>query len=121
MTKSSGLVHGGSLAGQTLRWKFDEGPTAGTVYEHTFRPDGTVIWRDTAKPKGAPKSGESAEAPAPEYASFQVAPETHLVSYRAESGYTLTVALNFGTKKCWGIASSQNEWYPLTGSLEPVR
>ena len=112
MTKRSGPVRGNSLAGQTLRWKFDEGPTAGTVFEHTFRPDGTVVWRDV---------GEKTKGPGPTYASFQVAPETHLVSYRAESGYTLTVALNLGTKKCWGIASNEKEWYPLTGSLATIR
>ncbi len=37
-----------SLAGQTLRWKFSGGPTAGTVYEHKFRSDGTVVWRNVS-------------------------------------------------------------------------
>ena len=34
-----------SLAGRTLRWKFNEGPTADTEYEHTFKTDGTVVYR----------------------------------------------------------------------------
>ena len=105
-----------SLAGMTLRWRFDEGPAAGTIYEHTFRPDGTVVWREVSmEASKARKAGEAAGA---RYASFEVAPAAHLVSYRSESGYTLTVALNFETQKCFGIASNQKEWYPLTGTLE---
>ena len=34
-----------SLSGQTIRWKFEEGPTAGGTYEHTFDPDGSVSFR----------------------------------------------------------------------------
>jgi len=121
MTKAPGPVHGDSLAGRTVRWRFDDGPTAGTVYEHTFRSDGTVSWRAVgAKTKGAGRTGEPKEASAPKYASFQIGPQTHLVSYLAQSGYTLTVAVNLRTKKCWGVASNEKEWYPVTGELEPV-
>ncbi len=105
-----------SLAGMTLRWRFDEGPTAGTTYEHTFRPDGTVVWRDVSKNDS--KGGKGREASGAKYASFEIAPAAHLVSYLSETGYTLTVALNFETQKCFGIASNQKEWYPLTGTLE---
>lgn len=103
-----------SLSGMTLRWKFDEGPTAGTTYEHTFRPDGTVVFRDISR-----SDKPSKEGPGAKYAAFEVAPATHLVSYLSkESGYTLTVALNFETQKCFGVASNQKEWFPLTGTLE---
>lgn len=105
-----------SLAGMTLRWRFDEGPTAGTTYEHTFRLDGRVVWRDVSKKDS--KSEKGADAAGAKYASFEIAPAAHLVSYLADSGYTLTVALNFETQKCFGIASNQKEWYPLTGTLE---
>jgi hypothetical protein len=113
-----------SLAGQTLRWKFEDGPTAGTVYEHTFRPDGTVVWRDVSgeKKTGAAKDQGAEEKPAakaeaPRYASFEVTPKTHLVSYLSHSGYTLTVALNFDTGHCYGIASNSEQWFPLEGRL----
>ena len=103
-----------SLSGMTLRWKFDDGPTAGTIYEHTFRPDGTVVFRDVSK-----NERPSKDSPGAKYAAFEVAPATHLVSYLSkESGYTLTVALNFETQKCFGAASNQKEWFPLTGTLE---
>ena len=127
MPKSS--TRSQSLAGQTLRWKFADGPTAGTVYEHTFREDGTVVWRDVSPEKeGAGAKGEKgagkgapsealAKPEGPEYASFEVAPSTHLVSYLSDSGYTLTVALNLDTQRCYGIASNEDEWYPLEGEL----
>ena len=105
-----------SLAGMTLRWKFDEGPTAGTTYEHTFRADGTVVWREIGASANDDENAKSSRGP--RYASFEVAPATHLVSYLSDSGYTLTVALNVETQKCFGIASNQKEWYPLTGTLE---
>lgn len=100
-----------SLAGRTVRWTFDDGPTAGVTYEHTFRPDGTVVFRDV---KSTAKAGQKGHP----YASFEVAPATHLVSYLSDSGYTLTVALNLDSKRCFGVASNNKEWYPLTGRLE---
>lgn len=107
-----------SLAGRTLRWKFVDGPTAATIYEHVFRPDGTVGYRQVA--------GEDTESSAPgqvggpHYVSWQVAPSTHLVSYLGDSGYTLTVALNFDTRRCYGVASNAKEWYPVTGTVQDV-
>ena len=112
-----------SLAGSTIRWTFDDGPTAGTTYEHTFHADGTVEWRDVRSLRGEDSKKQRLREPPPEtrYASFEVAPATHLVSYRSEFGYTLTVALNFDTHRCFGFASNSNEWYPLKGTLESAR
>jgi len=113
---------GRSLAGRTFRWRFAEGPTAGKTYEHTFHPDGTVVWREVGGNSGNPQAAQ--DKPKPEsgvkYASFEVAPETHLVSYLSGSGYTLTVAMNLDTLRCWGVASNDKQWYPLTGTLETV-
>ena len=113
-----------SLAGRTLRWTFTEGPTAGKTFEHTFHPDGTVVWRGVdgaAQDKPKREEGASASAsPKVKYASFEVAPDTHLVSYLSEAGYTLTVALSFKTRQCYGVASNSESWYPLTGTFETV-
>jgi hypothetical protein len=117
MTRISSPVFAQSLEGRTLRWKFDDGPAAGKTFEHTFRPDGTVVWREVTP--GATDEGKG-KGRGTKYASFEVAPETHLVSYPSDSGYTLTVAANLDTKECWGVASNEREWYPLKGSLEPV-
>jgi hypothetical protein len=111
-----------SLAGRTLRWTFAEGPTAGKTYEHTFHPDGTVVWRGVdGAAQGPSKREEGASAsPKVKYASFEVAPDTHLASYLSEAGFTLTVALNFKTRECYGVASNSESWYPLTGTFETV-
>jgi hypothetical protein len=112
MTKSPPL----SLAGQTQRWTFQDGPTAGKTYQHTFQPDGTVNWSEVgAAPPGKP-AGE--KRPGTRYASFEVAPGLHLVSYLSESGYTLTVLVNTNDRRLHGFASSSTEWFPLTGTLE---
>jgi MoaF N-terminal domain len=105
-----------SLAGRTQRWKFGEGPTAGKTYEHAFYPDGTVSWREV---EGTSKGKPSADQrPTTRYAAFEVAPGLHLVSYLSESGYTLTVLVNTNNRQLHGFASSEKEWYPLTGTLE---
>lgn len=105
-----------SLKGRTFKWTFDEGPTAGSTYEHTFEPDGSVAFR---KVDGGPGGKPTREK---KYASFEVAPEIHLVSYlAAESGYTLTVAMNLETGRLYGFASNDKEWYPVSGTLEVVK
>jgi hypothetical protein len=43
-----------------------------------------------------------------------------LVSYRAESGFTLTVALNFADHRMIGIASNSEQWFPARGTFEVV-
>lgn len=105
-----------SLSGRTIRWTFEDGPTAGATYEHTFGPDGKVTFTkmgDHGK-SGKPGSGK-------EYASFEVAPGVELVSYLGDAGYTLTVAMNFDTGRLYGYASSEKEWHPLTGTMEVVK
>ena len=104
-----------SLSGRTFRWKFENGPTAGATYEHTFEPDGSVVFR---KVEGGTASGKGTREK--KYASFEVAPEVLLVSYLAESGYTLTVALNFETGRLYGFASNDKEWHPVSGTFESM-
>jgi hypothetical protein len=106
-----------SLAGRTQRWTFHDGPTAGKTYEHTFRPDGTVSWREIGSPEQEKPSGE--KRPSARYAAFETAPGLHLVSYLSGSGYTLTVLVNTNDRRLHGFASSAKEWFPLTGTLEP--
>jgi hypothetical protein len=104
-----------SLSGRIFRWMFEEGPTAGGTYEHTFEPDGSVAFRKVDGGAGGKATREK------KYASFEVAPEVHLVSYLAESGYTLTVAMNFETGRLYGFASNDKEWHPVSGRLEIVK
>lgn len=107
-----------SLAGETQRWSFDSGPTAGSTYEHTFNTDGTVVWRD-AKGANGKKPGDKPKAAGTPYASFPVGPGMHLVSYLSkDSGYTLTVLVNTEDHRLHGYASNATEWFPVTGKLE---
>lgn len=109
-----------SLAGQTQRWKFTSGPTANNTYEHTFKADGTVVYRSAdgdSKDKDAAKAPAATKSPPIKYASFEVAPRLHLVSYLSEHGYTLTVLVNTGNRRLNGFASNEKEWYPLEGML----
>ncbi|HEU5218452.1 MAG TPA: hypothetical protein VFU23_07325 [Gemmatimonadales bacterium] len=108
-----------SLAGRTLYWKFHEGPTADTEYEHKFKPDGTVVYRSIGA--NDRRTSTAPQPPSPtRYASFEVIPGCHFASYRsAESGYTLTVLVNLNDGVVHGFASNETEWFPLTGILLP--
>jgi len=107
------------LAGRTFRWTFTDGPTANKTYEHVFNADGTVVFRGV---NGDPVTPATAQkGPGIKYASFEIAPNTHLVSYLSNHGYTLTVAMNLDNKQLHGFASNDKEWYPLTGKVEVVK
>ena len=101
-----------SLSGRTFTWRFTEGPTAGSAYEHTFLPDGSVEFR---KLDGATKGKPTHEK---KYASYEVAPDVYLVSYLGASGYTLTVAMNLETGRLYGFASNDKEWHPVSGTVD---
>lgn len=102
------------IRGSTIRWTWTEGPTSGTTHEHVFHEDGTVTWRVL---EGA---GAGHSATEDEYAALEVAEDVYAVSYRAASGYTLTVVLDFQDGEMVGFASGAEEWYPLKGRFEVV-
>jgi len=107
-----------SLAGRTMQWRFDGGPTAGKTYEHTFGKDGTVVYREVGGSAAKPAAdGEGGTR----YASFEVAPGMHLVSYLSGNGYTLTVLVNREAKRVHGFASNEKSWFPLEGVLVSER
>ena len=119
-----------SLAGQTMQWKFEDGPTAGATYEHTFNDDGTVAYKQVGAKAGAAKpdaakadaakrgdAKPSAEEEPTKYASFEVAEGVHLVSYKSGMGWTLTICANIVDETLKGFASNDKEWYPVTGSI----
>jgi hypothetical protein len=111
------------VRGKTMRFVWTEGPTKGKTHEHVFHEDGTVEWRDA---DAAPPSATD-EAPKPaakkervEYGAVKVSDDVLLASYLADSGYTLTVALNFEDHSLAGFASGAKEWYPVRGTFEVV-
>jgi hypothetical protein len=100
-----------SLHGKTIRWSFKDGPTRGHTFEHRFSPDGHLTWRSTGP--GSKDHHESASA------TVKVSDDVHLVSYLSrESGYTLTVALNFKTGTVIGFASNEKDWVQQSGTFE---
>ena len=108
-----------ALSGRVFNWTFDDGPTAGKTYEHTFAPDGTVKFKEAGSAPGAGQSGDA--MPGSKYAAFEIAPNIYLVSYLSSHGYTLTVSMNLDSKKLHGFASGNNEWHPLEGTVEAVK
>jgi hypothetical protein len=114
------------VAGTTQRWTFDEGPTKGKTYEHTFHEDGTVEFREVKGEPAAPsrggdgKPGGGAQADRPQYGVAHVTDGVHAVSYLSKSGYTLTVVLDEKSGQLHGFASNDKEWYPVHGRFEQV-
>lgn len=121
----AGKATGDRVRSTTLRWTFTEGPQAGKTYEHTFHDDGTVSYRaieegSPAASPGASVGGTRSARERPTYVAYPVSGDVHVVSYRADSGFTLTVALNFATHELVSIASNSEQWFPARGTFEEV-
>src|ERR1700759_3491763 len=99
------------IRGKTVRLSWTDGPTKGTTQEHVFHEDGTVEWHAV---------GKHASTEKPKYASERITDDVSLVSYLSQSGYTLTVALNFETGATVGVASNEKSWMPVHGRFEIV-
>lgn len=115
------------VRGKTIRLTWTEGPTKGTAQDHVFHADGTVEWHaaggDKKEKPGstdsvdkAAKKTEKAEKPA--YAGVKITDDVCLVSYLSQSGYTLTVTLNFVEGSTVGVASNEKTWVPVMGIFE---
>jgi hypothetical protein len=110
------------LSGKTLRWTFEDGSMAGMTFEHHFYADGTVAYRTVDDSEDA-KEQPSKKSPAedrPKYKAFQIAQDVVIASYLGDSGYALTVALNFVDRRIAGFASNNEEWFPCEGAFEEV-
>jgi hypothetical protein len=121
------------VRGKTFRLVWTEGPTRGTAHDHDFHEDGTVEWKKPpaagAKPKKASKAKKTVKRAATKavvesntahYLAANVGEHVCLVSYLAQSGFTLTVALNMLTGNLTGVASNETSWLPVKGTFEAV-
>jgi len=113
------------LSGKTLRWCFEDGPTAGMTFEHHFYADGTVAYRtvDDSDDGGGGKEGKKEgkkEGERPRYKAFEIADDVVVASYLGGQGYALTVALNFADGRVVGFASNDKEWFPCEGTFEEM-
>ncbi|HUR62481.1 MAG TPA: hypothetical protein VM286_08990 [Candidatus Thermoplasmatota archaeon] len=104
----------GTLEGLTIQWTFDDGPTRGTTFEHTFNADGSVDFSMVKDGKPGKKTHVG------ECATVQAGKGVFLVSYLAEGGYTLTVALDFDDDTVVGFASNESDWSQQSGTFEVV-
>lgn len=102
-----------AIVGKTVRWTFSDGPTKGATFEHVFHNDGSVSWREASGKRGSETRAQKA-------AVVRVSDDVQAVSYLSDSGYTLTLALNFSTGRMVGFASNEQSWYPVQGTFEVV-
>ena len=103
------------VRGKTIRFSWLDGPTKNTSQDHAFHADGRVEWHSAG---GESKKKDAGPPDRPHYAGVKVSDDVCLVSYLSQSGYTLTVALNFSSNEIVGIASNAENWIPVRGKFE---
>lgn len=97
------------VVGKTILWSFDDGPTAGKRFEHSFARDGKVHYGEEGQPKGKA-----------DYEVETVGDDVVAVSYLARSGYTLTTILDFAGGTAIAFASNEKELVVQRGTFEVV-
>lgn len=104
------------IRGHTIRWQYEDGPTKGQRFEHTFFEDGTVTYRmatDASRPDAMTDVKER-----PRYEVANAGDDSWLVTYLAPSGWTLTTVLDMKTKRIVSIASNQKQLFVQRGTFE---
>jgi hypothetical protein len=102
-----------SIRGQTLRFKFNDGPMAGKTMEHVFAHDGTVTWTQIG--------GDGKPSKPTKYEMERVNFDVFAVSYLGDSGYTLTVVLDFKTGAMVAFASNEKSLVVQHGMFEAAK
>ena len=102
------------ITGHTLRWTFQDGPMAGKSFDHAFNRNGSVSFREVGGDPNA-KPGM-----ADQYHVASVGQDVHTVSYLSNSGFTLTVVLDFRSKKLIAFASNEQSLTMQQGTFEPL-
>ncbi len=113
VTMADNPITSDPVRGKTIRWTFTDGPIPAS-FEHTFRQDGSLVWRVLDGPmKGG--SGEEKK-----YSAARVADDVYAISYLAASGHTLTVILNLRDKRMYGYGSNDKQWFALHGTVDGI-
>ena len=97
------------VQGRSLAFYWTDGPAKDATHIHAFHDDGTVEWHSV-------ESDASSERPA--YMAARIDRDICLVSYLSQSGYTLTVVLDFIEETVTGVASNDKCWYPVRGRFQ---
>jgi hypothetical protein len=102
------------VAGKTIEWTFTDGPMAEKSFEHTFGTDGSVSF----KMVGGEDRGKATRI---ERCFVEpVGKDVYAVSYTSESGYTLTVVLDYRAFDLVAFASNDKGVSVSHGSFEEV-
>ena len=105
---------GNPITGRSLRWTFQDGPMAGKSFDHTFNRNGGVTFREVGSdPNAKPGSAE-------QYHVASLGPDVHAVAYLASSGYTLTVILDYKSRKLVAYASNEKSLVVHRGTFETL-
>src|SRR5438874_2713330 len=114
------------VRGKTIRWTYEDGPMAGKSFEHSFRSDGTVTWRETGAEKTPkqPTNGErkTGKGQVDSQAKYEISPvndEVYAVSYLSGSGYTLTSVLDFARGTVVSVDTNPLRVIDRTGEWDP--
>ena len=87
---------------------------AGKSFDHTFSRNGGVTYREVGTdPNARPGSAE-------QYHVASIGPDVHSVSYLAPSGYTLTVVLDYKSRKLVAYASNEKSLVMQRGTFETL-
>lgn len=109
-----GVLSNNPVTGNSLRWTFHDGPMAGKSFDHTFSRNGGVVFREVGSdPNAKPGSAD-------QYEVASLGHDVHAVSYLSGSGYTLTVVLDYRTKKLVAFASNEKSLTLQHGTFEPL-
>ena len=100
------------IRGNTIRWTFDDGPTAGTSFEHVFSDDGSVAYKMAGSDKLTREK---------HYECAAITDRVHSVSYLASSGWTLTAILDFDSSGVVAYASNGKQLVIQHGHFDATR
>ena len=102
------------ITGNTLRWTFQDGPMAGKSFDHVFSRHGAVLFREVGgDPNAKPGSAD-------QYQVASLGQDVHTVAYLSPSGYTLTVVLDYKSRKLVAFASNEKTLTMQHGTFEPL-
>lgn len=105
------------ILGKTVHLKWTDGPTKGTTHAHVFHEDGTVEWHALDGGRKPAPNETTAKVDRPGYLARDITEQVVLMSYLSNSGYTLTVTLNFRNQTVVGVASNDKTWAPVEGTF----
>lgn len=102
------------ISGKTIEWTFTDGPMAEKSFEHTFGTDGSVSF----KMVGGEDRGKATRVD--RCFIEPIGKDVYGVSYTSESGYTLTVVLDYRSGDLVAFASNDKGVSVSHGSFEEI-